>query len=110
MGSSRFAAVRTTVDGITFDSKREAKRYGELKLLQRAGEIGELQAHPGFPVSINDRHFCLYTADFQYRDLKTGSLVVEDVKSSGTRKDTAYRLRKKAAELYYGIIITETGA
>lgn len=109
---SRFPAQKTVVDGITFDSKREAKRYGELKLLERAGEIIQLQAHPGFPVSINDRHFCLYTADFEYIDLRLpeGSPpVIEDVKSSGTRKDPAYRLRKKAAELFYGMKVVETG-
>ena len=109
MGKSRFAAVRTTVDGITFASKREAKRYGELKLLQRAGEIAELKIQPAFPVEIGGHHFCIYTGDFSYTD-KSGARIIEDCKSSGTAKDTAYLLRKKAAELFYGIKVIETGA
>jgi hypothetical protein len=111
---SRFPAKRTTVDGITFDSKREAKRYGELRLLERAGEIRALQIQPAFLVWIKDELFCTYTADFQYIDLRRSPdghrMVIEDCKSSGTAKDTAYRLRKKAAELFYGIKVTETGA
>jgi hypothetical protein len=106
---SRFPAVRTTVDGITFASKREAKRYGELRLLERADVICDLAVQPAFPVSINGLHYCTYTADFSYLEVEGARPVIEDVKSSGTRKDAAYRLRKKAAELYYGIKITETG-
>lgn len=105
---SRFPAKRTTVDGILFDSKREAKRYGELKLLEMAKLIKHLTVQPDFPVQIQGKHFCTYTADFQYEE--RGVLVVEDVKSTGTAKDTAYRLRKKAAELFYGFTVTETGA
>jgi hypothetical protein len=106
---SRFPAKRTTVDGITFDSKREAKRYGELRLLERAGEIVLLNVQPAFPVEINGKPLCTYTADFAYFDVRKQERVIEDVKSSGTRKDTAYRLRKKAAELFYGFTVTETG-
>lgn len=107
MGRNRFPAKRTIVDGFTFASKREAQRYGELKLLQIAGEIKELRLQPAFPVFINGVKYCTYTADFSYRNVGDDQLVVEDTKSSGTRKDTAYRLRKKAAELSYGMKVTE---
>ena len=95
-----------TVDGIVFDSKREAVRYGELKLLVRAGEIGALEIQPSYKVAIGGQHFCTYTADFRYVTNR-GELVIEETKSTGTQKDAAYRLRKKAAELAYGFKVTE---
>lgn len=95
-----------TLDGIVFDSKGEAKRYAELKLAEQAGLIADLIRQPEFPVKIENHHFCTYTADFKYFDVLLDHQVIEDVKSSGTAKDAAYRLRKKAAELYYGIRIT----
>jgi len=94
-----------TFDGILFDSKSEMIRYCELVLLQKAKEISELERQPRFPVEIMNQHFCTYTADFRYRDSESGEVVVEDVKTAGTERDKAYRLRKKAAELYHGIEI-----
>lgn len=95
-----------TVDGIVFDSKKEAARYAELRLLVRAGQISELEAQVPCNVRIAGRHFCTFTCDFVYRE-RDGKLVYEEVKSSGTAKDAAYRLRRKAAELYHGIEVTE---
>ena len=92
-----------TLDGIVFASKKEMKRYAELRLLQRAGEVQDLELQPEFRVSINGQHYCTYTADFAYTE--KGERVVEELKSTGTAKDAAYRLRKKAAELFYGIKI-----
>lgn len=108
MSRSRFPVVpveRRTVDGRVFDSGREARRYAELRLLERAGHITHLECQPAFPVSINGQHFCRFTGDFSY--FENGQRVVEDVKSSGTAKDAAYRLRKKAAELFHGIKVRE---
>jgi Protein of unknown function (DUF1064) len=96
-----------TIDGETFDSKKEAARYCQLKLLQKAGLIESLDLQPAWAVEINGKHFCRYTADFSYFCKERGRLIIEDVKSSGTAKDAAYRLRKKAAELAHGIKITE---
>ena len=90
-----------TLGGIVFSSKKEMTRYAELRLLERAGEIQGLELQPEFRVSINDQHFCTYTADFAYTE--KGQRVIEELKSTGTAKDAAYRLRKKAAELFYGI-------
>jgi hypothetical protein len=94
-----------SVDGILFDSKNEMIRYHDLKLLLQSGAISYLQLQPQFPVKINDIHYCTYTADFSYVDSVTSETVVEDVKVAITEKDPAYRLRKKAAELFYGIEI-----
>ena len=96
-----------TIDGITFDSRREATRYADLKILQRAGVIGKIELQPSFQVAINGSLFCRYTADFSYYCKETDRVVIEDVKSTGTARDAAYRLRKKAAELAYRIKITE---
>lgn len=90
-----------TLGGVVFASKKEMKRYAELQLLQRAGEVQDLELQPEFRVSINDQHFCTYTADFAYTE--KGQRVIEELKSTGTAKDAAYRLRKKAAELFYNI-------
>lgn len=95
-----------TINGIVFDSKTEAMRFVELTLMQKAGEIHHLEIQPKFKVLINLNLFCTYTADFRYFDDRKGVWVIEDVKSRGTMMDTAFKLRKKAAELYHGITIT----
>ena len=105
----RFAVAskpERTIDGITFDSKKESTRYAELKLLEKAGEIECLEIQPFWDVYINGQKLCRYSADFSYLDKKRGP-VLEEVKSTGTAKDAAYRLRRKAAELAYGLQISE---
>jgi hypothetical protein len=95
------SVAERTLDGVEFASKLEMKRYAELKMLLRAGEILDLELQPEFRVSINGQHFCTYTADYAYTEKE--QRVIEELKSSGTAKDAAYRLRKKAAELFYGV-------
>ena len=82
-------AKKTEVDGHKFDSKKEAVRYQELKLLERAGKIQNLQIQPRFQLSNHattvkypNGRIAAYTADFEYLDLETGQLVTEDVKGS----------------------------
>jgi len=93
MRSSRhkYGARKTTVDGITFDSKFEAQRYGELKLLARAGELFDLelqprfQIYPAFTDGDGKKHRgIVYVADFKYREIGNERLVVEDVKGVET--------------------------
>lgn len=96
-----------TTDGITFASKKEMSRYLDLKTLERAGLIFELQLQPKFKTFIQGKPYCTYTADFSYWIDHKRVQVVEDVKSTGTAKDAAYRLRKKAAELTYGFKVKE---
>lgn len=107
---SKYSAQKTVVDGITFASKKEAKRYGELKLLARAGEIHNLQMQFKMPVWImnfkgsGSTFGFNYIADFTYNE-KNGDLIVEDVKGFRT---PVYRLKKKCVEAYYEIKIRET--
>lgn len=108
-GRGRFPVVAKelrTLDGIVFDSRREMQRYAELKLLERGGLIHDLQCHPTFAVRIDGKHFCKFSPDYRYLT-EQGVPVYEDVKSSGTQKDAAYRLRKKAFELFYRVKVTE---
>ena len=109
----KYGAIATTVDGISFPSKKEARRYQELRLLEKAGEIRELELQPKFPLYVPAQlgtsrvvQIGVYKADFRYRSGPRGVLVIEDVKSAGT-KTTAYRLRKRMVEAIYGIQISE---
>lgn len=95
---SKYRAKKTVVDGIKFDSKREAERYCELKLLEKAKEIRNLVLQPRF--LLQDEFFdkneikhkkIEYVADFMYID-KCGKTIVEDVK--GVLTDV-YKIKKK---------------
>lgn len=109
---SKYAAIRTSVDGIVFASKKEAARYGELKLLEKVNRIRRLELQPKFPIEVRGTKVCTYVADFQYQvfDIDEGGFsgrwrtVVEDVKGI---KTAVYRLKKKMVEATYGIRISE---
>jgi hypothetical protein len=98
---------RRTLDDTVFDSRKEMMRYAQLKTLQRAGRISDLTLQPSWLVQINGQKLCTYTADSSYFCHERNRAVIEEVKSSGTAKDAAYRLRRRAAELTYGIRIDE---
>ncbi len=108
---SKYRAQPTEVDGIRFHSKAEARRYSELKLLEKAGEVKELELQPEFPLYAPSKSWgkhelvCTYVADFRYRQGPRGVLVIEDVKGM---KTPVYRLKKKWFQAQYGIEITET--
>ena len=117
---SKYKAVKTTIDGITFDSKKEAKRYTELKLLEKSGMITHLELQPTYDITINGAKICKYKADFRYFTVRqenneqcynskgewqtptmTGDKegqIVEDVKGF---KTPIYRLKKKLVEASY---------
>lgn len=107
----KYRAQPQVVDGVRFASKAEARRYCELKMLEKAGEIKELELQPRFPIYVCHhrngelREAFKYVADFRYREGPRGLLVIEDVKGM---KTPTYRLKKKAFELQYGIEIRET--
>lgn len=107
----KYLNIKTEVDGHTFDSKKEAKRYGELRLLQQAGVIQNLELQPPFRCEANGKHVCTYKADFAYDERQADGRVeriIEDVKSAITRKHPVYRIKKKLVEALFGIVITET--
>ena len=99
------------VDGITFDSAKEANRYAELRLLEKAGQIFNLQRQVPFvliPKQVRDgktvERPVVYKADFTYTE--NGEEVVEDVKSPAT-KTKEYILKRKLLLWQYGIQIRE---
>lgn len=112
---NKYGATKTTIDGVTFASKKEANRYCELRLLQRAGEISNLELQPAFKLAIDGRPVLIrsrgypngrqakYVADFAYWDGE--KRVVEDAK--GFRTD-AYKLKKAIVEaMHPGLRIVE---
>ena len=95
---SKYHSRKTTIDGMTFDSIKEAKRYRDLSLLQRAGEISDLRTQVKYTLvpsqkkpSGGTERPVTYTADFVYKD-KGGKEVVEDVKGVRTQQ---YTIRRK---------------
>ena len=106
---SKYCNKRTEVDGITFDSKKEAERYLELKMMERAGMIKNLELQKRFVlIPETDKYrACHYVADFAYMTYN-GNEVIEDVK--GYKSGQAYQLfilKKKLFYAKYGIEITE---
>ena len=122
--NTKYHAKKTEVDGIVFDSKREADRYCELKILEKAGEIKALLLQKDFlliPAQyetyerygkngqrlVDGRKLierqCVYRADFTYYD-KDGNLVVEDVKGVKTPE---YKIKKKLMLYLLNIKIKE---
>ncbi len=98
---SKYGAVKTEVDGIMFDSKREASRYQELRLLEQAGEIANLRLQVPFELIPKSKYGMpiRYIADFTYNDLN-GQLIVEDAKGV---KTPVYRLKRRMMAEKYGI-------
>lgn len=118
MRRSKYGSRKTVVDGITFDSKKEANRFRELQLLERAGKITALQLQVKFPLipaqyenpnspTKSGRGKCLerecnYIADFVY--CKNEKTVVEDTKGFRTE---AYKIKRKLMLERYGVQIRE---
>lgn len=107
---TKYHSRKITIDGLTFDSMREAKRYRELALLQRAGEISDLRTQVKYTLipaqkkpSGGTERAITYTADFVYED-KDGKEVVEDSKGMRTQQ---YIIRRKLMLYVHGIEVKE---
>lgn len=103
-GGSKYHNKKTEVDGITFDSKKEANRYQELLLLERACQIVDLELQPNFKLIVNGIKVGSYRGDFRYKDALTGNTVIEDVKGM---KTPVYNLKRKLVKALYDIDIVE---
>lgn len=87
------------IDGLRFASRAEAKRYGELKLLERAREIGCLECQPRYPLKVNGKLIATYVADFFYFERgEEARAVVEDQKGFET---PVFKLKEKLFRALY---------
>ena len=104
-GGLKYGNKITVVDGITFMSAKESRRYSELRILERAKKIRDLEIQPVFPLIVNGQKVAKYIGDFSYYE---GDVrIIEDTKSPITRKNPVYRLKNKLFRALYGFEITE---
>lgn len=119
---SKYGAKKIEIDGIIFDSKKEGRRYQELKMLQKAGEISNLQRQVKYILIPAQREpdtegprggkikgkllerECSYIADFVYKDVYTGEWVIEDTKGFRTPE---YKIKRKMMLYFHNIRIKE---
>jgi hypothetical protein len=104
---SKYHNKRVTVDGITFDSVKEASRYQELRMLERAGEITGLVRQQKIELIPKTKLYraCYYVCDFIYFDKLENKTIYEDVKGVRTKE---YLLKRKLLYWRHGIEIKET--
>ena len=119
---NKYGNRKIEVGGISFDSKKEARHYTELLLLEKAGKIKDLQRQVKFqlipaqrepdtigpkgghkPGKLIEREVS-YVADFVYTDLQTGQRVVVDTKGFRTKE---YTIKRKMMLYFHGIRIKE---
>ncbi len=99
---AKYGNKKTIVDGIKFDSKREAERYGALQLMLKAGLISNLRLQVPYQITVNGMKVCKYVADFVYEH--KGVEIVEDVKGM---KTPIYNLKKKLMKAVFGVVVSE---
>ena len=98
---SKYHSKKVIYDEIKFDSIKEKNRYIELKILEKAGLIKDIELQPKFllidTIRYNFKTYpkTYYIADFRYYDKRLKKYIVEDVKSKITAKDKVYRLKIK---------------
>ena len=100
MAYNKYKAVKVNIDGITFDSKAEAHRYSELKIMQAGRLIYDLELQPEFHHMINGQKMFTYRADFKY--IEHGRDVIEDVKGVCT---PIFNLKRRIIQAEFGIEI-----
>lgn len=104
MRYNKYSNKKVIVDGIKFDSKKEATRYKQLKMLEQMGEIRDLELQKSFELQPkfkkNNKSYrnIVYKADFYYFSIKEGKYICEDVKGF---KTDVYTLKKKMFEYRY---------
>ena len=103
----KYHNTKTVADGIKFDSKLEAERYAQLKILERAGVIRNLELQPKYELIPSFRkngktwRRTLYKADFRYILAEDDSYIIEDVKGSTAVITGVFRLKQKLFEYKY---------
>lgn len=109
---SKYGARKVQIDGITFSSVAESKRYAQLKQLEKMGQIDSLELQPKYELAPSVKFkgaaratpALRYYADFRYRD-HLGNVVVEDVK--GGPVTDGFRIKKHLLLAIHGIEVVE---
>ena len=102
----KYKNIKTVINGITFDSKKEAGYYGILRLKEKARLIQRFEMQVRYDLVVNNIKIGFYKADFvTYKHGKVFEVI--DVKSEMTKKLPVYRLKKKLMKAIYGIDIVE---
>lgn len=104
---SKYNNVPTEVDGIVFDSGREAARYVALRKDEERGRIRGLRLQYVFPLVIDGVYITTYTSDFQYEE-RSGDKWVQITEDSKGKRTEAYMIRKRLMRAIHGITIRET--
>lgn len=102
MNHNKFNAVKCSIDGFSFDSKAEGRRYCELKLLASRGLLSNLHVHPKFDLMVNNQKICRYIADFEY--IEHGIHVSEDVKGGFATQTPSWKIKFKLAKVLFPAI------
>ena len=103
----KYRNTKTVIDGIKFDSKLEAERYEQLKILERAGVIRNLELQPEYELIPSFRkngktwRKTAYKADFRYILVEDDITIIEDVKGSTAVITDVFRLKQKLFEYKY---------
>lgn len=101
---NKYKNKKIVIDGIEFDSRLEANRYCQLKILERAREIKDLRRQvefiiqPSYKKNNKTIRAIKYIADFVYYDVKKKKTIIEDTKGF---KNEVYRIKKKIFEYKY---------
>ena len=103
--SSKFGAKKTVVDGITFDSKWESERYGQLRAMERGGIVTDLELQVKYDIVINDIKICKYIADFVYKEESPDGEIKEIVEDAKGFETPEFKLKKKLMKAVHGIDI-----
>lgn len=121
-GYPKYGNHKTEVDGIVFDSRKEARRWQELRLAEKAGAIGNLKRQVRYELIPAQREpdtrgprggiikgkllerAIYYIVDFEYLDISTGQIVVEDTKGFKTKD---YAIKRKLMLYMHGIRVRE---
>lgn len=92
-------------DGLIHDSRKEYRRWCELQLREKAGEISHLRRQVPYALVVNGVLVCQYIADAVYEE--GAATIVEDTKCEATRKKPEYRIKLKLMQALHGIQIRE---
>lgn len=106
-GQRKYRNEPIVVEGERFDSKREYRRWCDLKVMEQAGEIVQLRRQTRWKLIVGSVLVCTYVDDFDYMKGDTGERVVEDIKSPITAKNPVYRLKRKLMKACYDIDVAE---